>query len=319
MKKIIVLLCILLILASCASKEKSEEGIMQQQGQNMPPLEGMQNQMPIQGNQQGMNQQQGIYLHNVLTATSTDGETWTVNEEPIAEHGSVPDVVQLHADLGDFSEETLLTYFVDATQSETHDAESIGMIYSTDNGETWSDRETITFENADEQTPVDPSIVQLDDGTLRMYYFDIAAMRNQDSEFKIYVADSTDGKTFTTQESVYTSSTTITDPDVVYFNEQWFLYFVNHAKAAFSIYTSDDGLTFEEVGSVQMQGIPGVVVVSDEVHLYGCGMNEFPKKISSDGITFGEQESGMTVNGCDPSPIQLNDGSYFMVWKGYAE
>lgn len=323
--KTLVMLCIaFLLLCSCAKEQEQPKDIIQdiqkqdtKQQERIMPLKGNQEMpqqgMPSQGMQQAGMQSAGIYYHTVYFATSTDAEIWTLSEEPIAEHASVPDLIQVQQAVGDFGEGTLLAYFVDASLSEESDNEQIGVIYSTDNGETWSERETVTFIGGEDHVPVDPSIVQLENGTLRLYYFDITTSRNNEKEYIFYATDSSDGKTFTVISPVYTAESLITDPDVVFFDDKWIMY-LSKAGQGFLILESSDGILFTEKGSVQMAGVPGAVVTGGTVYLYSCSMG-IARASSSDAISFTRTETVIEGMYCDPAPILMHNGTYAMLLK----
>lgn len=259
---------------------------------------------------------QTVYDDSVVFGTSANElYDWEISS-PIIEHASVPDLIQLTQDLGEFEKGTLLSYFVDSSESLEEDAEKIGMVYSIDNGKTWSDLETITILGAEEHIPVDPSIVQLDNGNMRLYYYNINAFRNHDNSYSIYVAESTDGINFELLQTSYTSESLIMDPEVVFFNDKWFMYV---SQEGIIILNSDDGLTFNKIGFSSMLGSPGAVVVENSVHLYGCGNGGVTRAISNDGIIFNQEEVVIRNRVCDPSPILLNDGTYAIVLKMFPE
>jgi hypothetical protein len=77
---------------------------------------------------------------------------------------------------------------------------------------------------------------------------------------------------------------------------------------------------FEEAaGAETLSGIPGVMEVNGELHLFGCGPG-IAYGVSGDGLEFenrGEVFHGNQDNPliCDPSPVRLEDGSFAMVVK----
>ncbi len=257
----------------------------------------------------------GPYYHEIFFATSTDGETWDVESESFVQHASVPDLILLDQDVGDFEAGTLLSYFVDASNMPAGGNEMIGLVYSTDNGETWSEQEVITIVGSESQTPVDPSIVQLENGNLRLYYFDLGTVRSGEGEFAMYAAISDDGRTFTVEQAVFTSTTLMTDPEVILFDNTWFMYFV---MGTIAVATSSDGLNFIYIDDTELQGIPGAVVVDDGSYLYGCS-GGVTRATSSDGLTFETEEVVVTEDLCDPAPVLLDDRSFAMLVKGTME
>ena len=181
----------------------------------------------------------------------------------------------------------------------------------------------------DDTIAVDPSLVVLDDGRVRLYYFDFAADPNMGGPvpddapeftgFQFHSAISENGIDFTYEGLVYTTDALATDPDVVEFNDEWYLYFMSQAAVSMMVARSDDHVEFSTAEKVNNNGIPGLVVVGEEMWLFSCGAEGITRLTSEDGITFQEVDSSvLTVsNGvhCDPSPIQLEDGTYAMVFK----
>ena len=123
------------------------------------------------------------YWHDIRFITSKE-ENWNDGINVIFEHGSVPDAIVLNKDVGDFKAGTLMTIFV-YFEKEESEIEEIGMLYSEDNGKTWSDIIILTIDGAEGHVPVDPSIIQLEDGSLVLYYFDFSVMKN--SKIKKYI------------------------------------------------------------------------------------------------------------------------------------
>jgi hypothetical protein len=174
---------------------------------------------------------EGVKNHELYFAVSEDGETWErTTDEPILEMASVPNLLLLEQDVGDFEAGTLISHFVDASEMHDWGEERIGYITSEDNGETWSDRALITIEDLPEGlTGVDPCVVQLPDGRLRIYFFDFTANKNllngEDTDPTFYSAISEDGLTFEFEGEVYSSTAAlITDPEVLWVKDRWLLY-----------------------------------------------------------------------------------------------
>lgn len=276
-----------------------------------------QQQSPTQPSQSSGDQ--NIYYHEIYLATSDNLESWDLSDEAIAEHASMPDILQLQQDIGDFEAGTLLLTFVDASDMATSSGtENIGLQYSTDHGNTWSERIIITIEGTEDEIPVDPSLVQLDDGTLLLYYFDFSegmSFSTSDS-FSMYVASSSDGKTFTQEQAAFTYNEYMTDPEVVYFDSTWYMYFVTPGSGDIAVASSDDGLTFDYLRDTGIHGVPGTLVVDTELQLYGCAVGTasgITRSTSSDGLSFSDAEVILTGPGqCAPDLVGLDDGTYFM-------
>lgn len=281
-----------------------------------------------------------LYEHHVRFATSTNGESWSLQDGYIAEHASVPDLIMLTHDIGDLKAGSLMSIFVDAEPLEYGLDEVVSYIISDDNGETWSDRVTVKIDN-EEHLPVDPSIVQLEDGTLRLYYYDFRHSATPDAEkiSRFYVAESDDGVNFEVQAEVWSQEGTITDPDVIQHNGQWYLYYARHSEEEGGIWmvTSEDGITFSNSQFVDIfKGIPGAMSFEDRIHLFGCDHGGVVTSSSTDGVTFAELDLSPPVDEfgpggkvihdgptiiqtgslvCDPSPAIMENGEWGLVVK----
>ncbi|MBI2411182.1 MAG: exo-alpha-sialidase [Candidatus Kerfeldbacteria bacterium] len=253
--------------------------------------------------------------HDVYVTSSSDPSSFTDADTPAITYASVPDGVLLQqtttaGDAGD-----ILVYFVRS---------GICMSKSSDNGATWSDPLAVNFDGLDDSIGAyDPSLIQLEDGTLRMYFFGSTVQdadpASMEGEHPMYSALSDDGVNFTMEDDERLSVESITDPEVLRLNDTWIMYVSNGSNSL--IATSTNGLDFTLTGSSWSGGgIPGVYVDEDDtVHIYGCsgGVNT---ATSTDGINFGNTTSGVIpqdadMTTCDPSPVLLNDGTILMVYK----
>ena len=262
------------------------------------------------------------YWHDIRFITSKE-ENWNDGINVIFEHGSVPDAIVLNKDVGDFKAGTLMTIFV-YFEKEESEIEEIGMLYSEDNGKTWSDIIILVIDGAEGHVPVDPSIIQLEDGSLVLYYFDFSVMKNSKiKKYIFYGASSTDGLHFTVEQPIFSSEKIITDPDVIYFNDQWRMFYATpEDDARIHVTTGTDHLNFGNEVTTGIEGIPGTIIVDGELHLYGCGTVNGAAGIttstSTDGTTFTDTKI-VKMGDCDPAPVQLNDGSYGLIVKGFMD
>lgn len=275
----------------------------------------------------------GIQNHELYFVVSEDGEEWERSpEETILEMASVPNLLLLKEDVGDFKAGTLISHFVDASEMHDWGEERIGYIISTDNGKTWSDRELLTLSGFPEDlTAVDPCVVQLADGRLRLYAFDFSANKNllegKATDPTFYSAISEDGITFEFEGEVYSSTAAlITDPEVLWYEDRWLLYNPVFETAEsmqtggnpIQISESSDGTHFEYLTSVDFSGIPGVMEEDGTVSLFGCTQGGITRVTSTDGIHFDLENVDLVLEfgGCDPDPVVLPDGSYALMMKG---
>jgi hypothetical protein len=190
---------------------------------------------------------EGPYRDKVSFATSTDLLNWTDSEIILAEHASVPGAI--------YKNGTIYVYFVDV--SEDGKPEQLGLIRSEDNGTTWSSKEYVIFNGIENKVPVDPAPFLLDNGSIRLYYFDINEQRislNQEATNKIYSAISTDGIHFVQEDGVRFERKGIFDPDAVEVNGTWRLYVGDIEGNEVISAVSSDGVSFTEEGTAFSDG-----------------------------------------------------------------
>lgn len=271
--------------------------------------------------------QDGPFNHSVHVTRSTDPTSFPDETEPVFEAASVPDVVKLEvaSEVGTVGD--LLMYFPSFEEKPGPGEENIAYSRSNDNGKTWSERAFITMDDQmNAGAAVDPSLVQLEDGRLRMYFFGSEITAGDPAKLEgnhvIYSAVSEDGVHFTVEEGQRFAAEKITDPEVVRTSNQYVMYISVGTSSI--ITTSQDGLTFKEVGSWAGGGVPGAYLdAEDNVHVYGCGQGGLVTQESKDGITFADENFVTALQSvdpdhkivCDPSPVLLDDGTVLLVYK----
>ena len=261
----------------------------------------------------------GLADHNTYISFSsdpTDFESGTL----IAEGASVPDLLVCTEDSDACDEGEMLIYFVDA--EGTSDT-GLALIRSTDGGETWSEREGVEIDGMTQVgSPVDPSAIQLSNGEIRLYYFGSSTTSGDPAEAPgdhvMYSAVSEDGVEFEVEDGERFALEEITDPEVILHDGTWFMYYSLGMSSGVAV--SEDGLDFEDEGEIDAEvgGVPGALVIGDDIRLYGCGAGIL-SALSSDGIEFTLDEfvsivSVGTSPTCDPSLDQLDD-EYILVYK----
>lgn len=252
---------------------------------------------------------EGPYNDKVSFATSIDLFNWTDSEIVLTTHSSVPGAI--------YKDGVIYVYFVDVSVDGI--AERIGMISSNDNGQTWSEKEYIDVDGVGDKVPVDPAPFLLDDGRIRLYYFDIEEGRSSmgsESENKIYSAISSDGVNFA-EEGVCFSKECVYDPDVIEVDGVYRMYVGNPEGNRVISATSSDGLNFVEEGVAYTGGtVPDVFFKDGVYYLYTAGIDI---STSSDGASFTKTsyrfESSINLLTADPSVIELDDGTYMMLYK----
>jgi len=253
---------------------------------------------------------EGPYHDKISYATSTDLLNWVDSQEILAEHASVPGAV--------IKSNVIYVYFVDVSVDGI--AEQIGLIRSSDNGTTWSEKQIVSIDGVGEKVPVDPAPFLLDDGSIRIYYFDINEERTQQSSDglnKIYSCISSDGLNFVDEGVICLSKVGIFDPDVVLVDDIYRMYVGDLENNQVISATSSDGLNFTEEGVALVGGaVPDVFFKNNTYYLYTAGIDI---SMSDDGVNFTKTEnffrSGLGLVTADPSVIELSDGTYMMLYK----
>lgn len=288
-----------------------------------------QNTNTLQSNQQTGSQDQGPLNHSVYVTSSTDPNSFENSDTVVFEKASVPDAVLLHTASEAGAVGDVLMYFPSFENFTGNGSEGLAYSRSTDGGKTWSERLPVTLTGkANAGAAVDPSLVQLEDGRLRMYFFGSETTQGDparvEGDHVIYSAVSDDGVNFTVEVGERIAVERITDPEVVQFNDQWIMYMAQGTQTL--IATSDDGLNFTLTGQVWTEGgIPGAYVDNTNlVHLYGCGKGGIVTQTSTDGVTFAASGALVALQGtvsgtpeiiCDPSPVLLDNGEVLLVYK----
>lgn len=248
---------------------------------------------------------QGPYLDKVSFVISDSLLQWPSEGEQIAEHASVPDVI--------LKDGTLYVYFVDV--SEDGRPEQIGLLRSSDNGNTWSEKQIITIDGVGDKVAVDPAPYLLADGRIRLYYFDISTTRTEGLDNNtIYSALSDDGINFVQEQGARFTHPAIFDPDVIYVDGVWRMYVGTDDQKVLSA-TSIDGLNFTYEGiALEEASIPNVLYENSTYYLFTGGVEI---STSADGITFIKTDDRFDIGGltADPGVVKLSDGRYLMVYK----
>ena len=112
---------------------------------------------------------------------------------------------------------------------------------------------------------------------------------------------------------VFVYNKAVTDPEVIFFNGVWYMYLAS--ENGIVVTTSNDGLNFKDVSEINVDGIPGTKINNDKLELFGCDIGNITKFLSNNGIIFENKKTIISDHYCDPSPIELNDGSSLLVIK----
>lgn len=262
-----------------------------------------------------------------------DHDTWiTFSDDPtsfeegnlVVESASVPDVLVCDPELETAvcAPNEILIYYVDAATLVGPGSEQLGLIRSSDGGETWGEAEHINLTGKINQgAAVDPSVVLLSDGRMRLYYFGSETTQGDPAstpgDHVIYSAISSDGINFVQEEGERLAREQMTDPEVVEWNGSWYMLYSVGPNAGLAV--SSDGLNFTDQGliSPSFGGVPGLLADGERLIGYGCQQG-ISSSISTDGQTFTKNsapalqlDSGIL---CDPAIDSYQD-TYVMVYK----
>ncbi|MFC1721549.1 hypothetical protein ACFL0Z_01400 [Patescibacteria group bacterium] len=249
----------------------------------------------------------GPYNDKISYATSSNLTSWTDSGEVLVEHASVPGAV--------VKDGTIHVYFVDVATDGI--PEQIGLIKSTDEGKTWSDKETIVIDDLGSKVAVDPAPFLLDDGRIRLYYYDINVDQSPSATFNIYSAVSADGLNFTEEAGSRFADVGTLDPDVIKVGDDWYMYTGTLDPPSVVVAKGTDGLNFTKVGTAFTDGaVPDVFVSGDDYYLYTAGIN-IAKSTNPENFSgsVGQFQSTIGQVTADPSVVELSDGTYLMLYK----
>jgi hypothetical protein len=196
------------------------------------------------------------------------------------------------------------------------------MAYSTseDGGESWTAPQVIDVSGlpllAGDSKAVDPALVQLADGDLRLY-FTVHAQGDPHTHVAAARASSITA-TFNYEGSVYRrDDTNLLDPTVIQLADTWHYYtpapggrgVLNHHG------TSADGLTFEMESdiAIEMNMLGNPLAVDGGVRFYGSGPDGVLSAFSSDGFEWTLDE-GHRAPGRDPAVAEPEEGSFILIY-----
>lgn len=255
--------------------------------------------------------QEGPHTHQVMSATSRDGLAWTEDGKVLLEHASVPCAIVT-------PEGKVLLYFVDASRAP----ENVNCVESTDGGKTFQ-KTRFAIQGMTAHKAVDPSIVRLENGKYRLYYFGCRRNPDEEGTHAIYSAISDDGIRFTEEKRVFDREGLV-DPDVFWTGKEWLMYVFGLGRT--EIARSADGLSFEYVGPLHLKfwGTTAPVRLEDGTfRLYAFtqrGANKVCSFASKDCRTWTQEEGtrlappeGKEIT--DPFVVRLKEGTWKMFYK----
>lgn len=257
---------------------------------------------------------QGPWNGAIYLAESEDGLSFS-GKELVMENAGVPHL--LNRANGDL----VLTYqyFSPTTESEF---DVIAYSVSEDQGETWSERALVRFENLPEPAalnlmPMDPALVETEGGSLRLYFtYHVEGNKNA----ALYSAVAADGKMTSVfevaPEPALELDEMLLDPAVVFFEGVWHHYSWNGESDLNYHSTSRDGVSFTRAEDVvlPMDFLGQVVPAEQGLRFYGTsGKGGVISAYSSDGYTW-EMEENILTQGADPAVAEIDDENFIMIY-----
>lgn len=266
----------------------------------------------ITGNSACAGVSQGLTTHHTFMTSSGQPRQFNESTDRIFRSASVPDILKITKTTDYFSKGELVMYF---------NRDGLCMSTSLDRGASWSSPKSVSINGGVSDSAVDPSIVQLPNGKLRLYYYGPTSTNGDPAQIpgkhSIYSAKADNGLQFTRESGKRYSVKSITDPEVVKLGDTWFMYLSNGQQSF--ITRSRDGLHFIDTGKTwNGGGIPGAYVHDNVVDIFGCSGNSIVSARSSNGKDFSETRPVFSNDSqpvCDPSPVKLNRTTYLLFYK----
>jgi hypothetical protein len=247
----------------------------------------------------------GPYHHQVAVARTSNGITLTGMKQ-VLDHASVPDAVRM-------GDGRVLLYYVNGAR-----------------GGVWV--ATLTADSATVLGPivvdatvqpaglVDPDVVRLDDGSIRMYYLSGRGPPGVGAGRGICYAESRDGVHFTARGLALElrSDELLTDPSVVRLPDgTWRMALALERRTVLA--RSADGRTFTRTGMFDVASIPELGLTADgRLRIYVC-INGIESHVSADGGQSWTREANVVPRNalgrniaCDPSFVS---GAGLFVFK----
>lgn len=198
----------------------------------------------------------------------------------------------------------------------------IAYTVSEDFGETWAPVKKVNIQNPcmiPRHKCNDPSLVELEDGSLRLYMAHNAGLSGGLLSPDLYSVKAASMEGPWEDEGPQLNAAGMIDPAVVYFKGKWHHYTVKADSGNGRIYenihtVSEDGYDFVRQSDIILEfGFLGAAVEDNgRLRFYGTG-NGVESATSLDGYTW-TVDSGKRVDGADPGIAKLPDETYLMVY-----
>ncbi|MCE3226335.1 MAG: repeat-like domain [Bacteroidetes bacterium] len=201
--------------------------------------------------------------------------------------------------------------------------DKVAVKYSYNGGASWTTPTTCTFVGlpAGFQRPFDPTLLQLPNGKIRMY-FSCGPTIGSTGSINTYAANSTDGKTYTFEPvaSFDDAAKNAIDPAVgllgstYYYNSSTG---VNGDPSHRAI--STDAISFTTQATFPYDGIHvwlgNYLADGSALKFYGCG-NSIWMNSTTNGSTWSGYVNTNVGMGADPAVVKTKSGTYIMIYTG---
>jgi|GEM_PF-4878960 len=181
----------------------------------------------------------GPSVHNIYRLTSADQTNFSAENTLLLSGSSVPDGVKT-------ADGRELVYFVAGTES----AHGMRVAERQSNG-SLEVLNCVTFDGTFEISAVDPNVLLLPDGRLRMTY--LSNFNEPGENRTINSAVSTDGVNFTVEDALFSGSN-FSDPTETLLSDGRFLLAIPGTGDNTDFYISSDGKNFQKQGSLRNEG-----------------------------------------------------------------
>lgn len=256
----------------------------------------------------------GPWDGKLVMATSQDGLAFVGNEVLFAQAG-VPNL------LARPDGTLILTFqYFSFTDEELFDV--IAYATSRDQGESWSEVQPVLLENLPEgsapsRVPMDPTLVEDENGGLRLYFTYHAKGKRHAELYSAYAenGDIASGFVVESDPALSIDQRGLLDPAVALFDGLWHHYSWREDSAANYHSVSEDGITFllQTDIALPMDFLGQVLKVDGGLRFYGTHEGNIVSAFSEDGYTW-NMDAGRRGQGADPGVAQLPDGSFVMVY-----
>jgi hypothetical protein len=262
----------------------------------------------------------GPWSHVVLSASSPDGLTWTIDDGVRLDRASVPCAVVT-------PDGKIMLYFVDASKKGP---ETTNCAVSTD-GINFK-KLGLSIKGMKVRKALDPSILLREDGTFDLYYFGHSpgGKDSKPGDFnkerhRIHRATSGDGVNFV-EKGICFAKTGLVDPDVFSWKKKDFMFVFSLQEKKTAIATSRTGSRFNFDGYLHLEGwgTTQPLVVGDKLRMYAFEQraregNRVCSFLSTDGIRWTKEEgvrlqAGKGKQFTDPFVVKWKSG-YKMYFK----